>query len=202
MYTGNSFWARLILGLRSIVPTNGSKCVGTPIKGYSMYVSPNFDFNCTYKWLKRSLFGNWNIDRRPHIHPRLLHMECCSGPRQRLCNLDPLVTVWSYSVHVYTKVSPTIYCTTVCILYFQHNGMETLVIVVSPHRIYVCVRRRGVVLNTYALIVIRFLACRYCVITPQCQWLYWYGWLVDSHGIWRGRLSIFQLPKSDRSSHL
>jgi len=94
MYTGKGFLARLILGLRSIVPTNGSKCVGTPIIGYSIYVSPIFGFNCTYKWLERSLFGNWNIDRRPHQMTGLS------------TNRPYLSTSWLYLLDVLWNVVP------------------------------------------------------------------------------------------------
>ena len=49
-------WRRLIFGLRSIVRANGSKSQGTPTTSYSTSVSPTFGFDCTYKWLERSLF--------------------------------------------------------------------------------------------------------------------------------------------------
>ena len=61
-----AFRRRLTFGLRSIVPTNGSKGQGTPIISYLTSVSPTFALNCTYKWLERSPFCYPNIDRRPH----------------------------------------------------------------------------------------------------------------------------------------
>ena len=42
-------WRRLIFGLPSIAPTNGSKGQGTPTISYSASVSPTFGFNCTYQ---------------------------------------------------------------------------------------------------------------------------------------------------------
>ena len=59
-------WRRLIFGLRPIVTTNGSNGQGAPTVSYSTSVSPTFGFNCTCKWLERSLLPHSNIDSGPH----------------------------------------------------------------------------------------------------------------------------------------
>ena len=48
-----------VIGQRCIVPTSGSKLLGTPMAGYSSWPSPINAFTYTYKWLSQPLF--WSL---------------------------------------------------------------------------------------------------------------------------------------------
>ena len=59
MYSGKGLLPPPVIGQRCIVPTSGSKLLGTPMAGYSGLSSPANGCKCTYKRIGQPIF--WSL---------------------------------------------------------------------------------------------------------------------------------------------